>query len=450
MSGTDVAERPSVVARGAGGRRERRWPFVLVPALLALAGGLGVGLAPAVAGPVLVGVLALAVMLTRLEVALSLVVAASLFEDYLALVDPRIMKLLALLAFASWLVRRATGRLHGGPRTKALAAAGLLGVALLASAALNGTPDGGEVLLRWVGFLVLLLVLVDTMRAGRLAPRTLARVYVAASAVAAAAGIVSYTIGLDRRVGGPIGDPNDFAFFLLAALPLSLAVRRRGWRPSGWDLATVLITVALLGTFSRGALIGLAVVLLVAVLARQITLQQLTGLAGVLLVLAALVAAMFPDLVAESLRQKDAVADENITERLQLWQAAGEMALDAPLLGQGPGSFGAEHARWLEQLPVSATSDLDVAHQTYLEVAAEVGFIGLTAFLALLVAGLRGAWRAWRRDEDGLASAVFSALVGTIVAAVFLSEQFFLPLWLLVALGAVLLVDEPSPPAPED
>ncbi len=435
----------------------RQWPLVLVPALLAVAGGVAVGLAPELVGPVLVAGLALVVMLTRLEIALSVVVAASLFEDYLAVVDPRATKVLAALAVGSWLVRRSRGRLHRGPRTKALAAAGVLAVALLASTAVNGAPDGGAVLVRWAGFLALLVVLVDTMRAGRLAPVTLARVYVGASAAAALAGILSYTLGLDRftdgldrRVAGPIGDPNDLAFFLLAALPLALVVRRPGWRPGVWDLATVLIAIALLGTFSRGALIGLVVMLVVAALARQISLQQLTGVLGSLLVLTALVVALFPDLVTESLTAKDAVADQNIAERLQLWEAAGEMTLDAPLLGHGPGSFGVEHERWLEQLPVSATSDLDVAHQTYLEVAAEVGVVGLAAFVALLVAGLRGAWRAWRRDGSPLASAVFSALVGTMTAAFFLSEQFFLPLWLLVALGAVLLVDEPPGPEPED
>lgn len=426
----------------------RQWPLILVPALLAVVGGAAVGLAPGLAGPFLVGLLALVVVLTRLEIALSLVVAASVFEDYLAILDPWATKVLTALAVGSWLVRRARGRLHSGPRTKALAAAGLLAVALLASTVVKGAPDGGDVLLRWAGFLTLFLVLVDTMRAGRLDPFTLARVYVGSSAVAAGAGILSYTLGLDRRVSGPIGDPNDFAFFLLAALPLGLAVRRPGWRPGAWDVATVLIAIALLGTFSRGALVGLVVMLLVAVLVRQVSLQQMTGLLGALLVLAALVGALFPDLVTESLTAKEAVAYQNVAERLQLWEAAGEMVLDAPLLGQGPGSFGVEHERWLEQLPVSATSDLDVAHQTYLEIAAEVGLVGLAAFVAMLVAGMRGAWRAWRRDRSGLASAVFSALVATTTAAFFVSEQFFLPLWLLVALGAVLLVDEP--PEPED
>jgi putative inorganic carbon (HCO3(-)) transporter len=465
MSGTDaevttepdtagVPERPPAEATTGA---TRQWPLVLVPALLAVVGGAAVGLAPELVGPLLVAVLALVVMLTRLEIALGLVVAASLFEDYLAVLDPRATKVLAALAVGSWLVRRSRGRLHSGPRTKALAAAGVLAVALLASTAVNGVPDGGAVLVRWAGFLALLVVLVDTMRAGRLAPITLARVYVGASALAALAGIVSYTLGLDRftdgldrRVAGPIGDPNDLAFFLLAALPLSLAVRRPGWRPGVYDVATVLITLALLGTFSRGALVGLVVMLVVAVVARQVSLQQLMGVLGSLLVLTALVVGLFPDLVGESLTAKDAVADRNVAERLQLWEAAGEMALDAPLLGQGPGSFGAEHERWLEQLPVSATSDLDVAHQTYLEVAAELGLLGLAGFVGLLIAGLRGAWRAWRRDGSALASAVLAALVGTMTAACFLSEQFFLPLWLLVALGAVLLVDETPDPEPED
>ena len=63
----------------------RQWPLVLVPALLAVVGGAAVGLAPELVGPLLVAGLALVVMLTRLEIALGLVVAALAVAVWLGL-----------------------------------------------------------------------------------------------------------------------------------------------------------------------------------------------------------------------------------------------------------------------------------------------------------------------------------------------------------------------------
>ncbi len=54
---------------------------------------------------------------------------------------------------------------------------------------------------------------------------------------------------------------------------------------------------------------------------------------------------------------------------------------------------------------------------------------------------MRGGWDvAWGAScpTSRLGAAVASGLLGTSVAACFVTEQFFLPLWLLVALGGVL------------
>ena len=119
-------------------------------------------------------------------------------------------------------------------------------------------------LLRYAGFLAVLFVLADALRGG-LRPERLAQVYVAACAVAAVCGLLTFAVGADRRVGGPIGDPNDFAFFLLPAVALGLAVRRTTRRRWPWDVATVVVLVAILGTLSRGALVGLAAMAVLAV-----------------------------------------------------------------------------------------------------------------------------------------------------------------------------------------
>ncbi|MBC9735626.1 O-antigen ligase family protein [Nocardioides marmotae] len=432
--------------------RPRAVGTFVVPLLVAALGGFAVGFAPQPAvllGTALVVGIAL---LVRLEWAALAVVASAVFEDYLALVDPRATKVLAAVLLASWLVRRSRGPLRGAThplagarspgRTAVLGAILVLVVVLLAATALhpNG-PAGAAVLLRWAGFVVVLLVLVDAMR-GPLAPRTVAGVYVLSCTAAAVCGMVAYLLGADRRVGGPIGDPNDLGFFLLAAIPLAIALRAGARRRWVHDLAVALMLAAVLGTLSRGALLGLGVAVLVALLTRQVTWRAVLALGVAGLTTVALALSLFPQLVEVSLDQKGVVADQNVSERLDLWESAGRMTLQAPVLGHGPGSFALEHRDHLDRLPDAVDHDLDVAHNTYLETSAEVGLLGLAAFLGLLGAGYLAARSGWRARRDRLAGGVGVALAGTAVAAVFVTEQYFLPLWLLCALGAALAREE--------
>lgn len=424
--------------------RPSAWRAFALPVLVAAVLGLAVGV-NTVWTAVLVCVLGgAAAMLIRLELAVMVVVAASVFEDYLALATPLASKALAVVLVGSWLVRRGWGRLHGGPRSPViLAALGFTVALLLATLAHNNGSAGVDVLLRYAGFLAVLAVLTDTMRGG-LAPETVARVYVASCTVAAVCGMLTFAFAADRRVGGPIADPNDFAFFLVAAVPLVLALRTRAQRTWVYDVALGVILLATLGTLSRGALVGLAAMLVLAILTRAISLRAALG---VLVAVSAIVGATittFPEAVQTSLYQKADVAEQNVSERLDLWRAATAMTTDNPVLGRGPGGFGLYQQDYRDRLPDDVTHRLDVAHNTYLEISAELGIVGLAAFLLLLALALLSAWSRWRRDGERLAAAVCVALGGACVTAAFLTEQYFLPLWLLIAMAAALAHPPPS------
>ena len=383
-------------------------------------------------------------LLVRLDWAALAVVTAAVFEDYLALIDPSITKGLALLLVGAWLVRRGWRRLYEGPRSAVLVAGmAFLAAVLLAALVHNNGSAGLDVVTRYVGFLAVLGVLVDTMRGG-LSPTRVARAFVLSCTGAAVCGLVAYALDVDRRVGGPIGDPNDFAFFLVAALPLSLVLRRFARRPWLYDLASGVLVVAAFGTLSRGSFVALAVMLVVALVTGAISARAtLVALVGATTVVVIAIGAM-PSLVGESLDQKAAVADENVTERLQLWDAASNMTLDSPVVGLGPGSYALFHDDYRDRMPDDATEQLDVAHNTYLEIAAELGLVGLAAWVVLLGTALLGVRRRFRRDHDSLSGAVLVSLVGAAVGSLFVTEQYFLPLWLLMALAAVLTNQAPS------
>jgi putative inorganic carbon (HCO3(-)) transporter len=400
--------------------------------------GLLAGFAPQLALLALVGGAAAVALLLRVEWAALAVVGSAVFEDYLVLVDPRAIKALAAMLLGAWLLRRCRGALHrAGPSPVLLCTVAFV-VVLLAAAALHPNGLAGlDVLLRYAGFLAVLGVLTDCMRGG-LAPARVARVYLLSCTVAAVCGIVTYFLGVDRRVGGPTEDPNDFAFFLLAALPLAFALRGSARRPWLYDLAAGVVLLALLGTLSRGALVGLVVMLVAALLMGLVRLRVALGFAVLMAAGVLVVLGVFPQLVDTSLSQKDHVAAQNVSERLHLWQAASRMTVENPVLGLGPGSFSLDHLEYVDSLPIDINHDLDVAHNTYLEISSETGFLGLAAFLAILVAAYAGARSCWRSSGQVLGAAVCVAMLGTAAAAAFVTEQYFLPLWLLAALGAGL------------
>jgi putative inorganic carbon (hco3(-)) transporter len=406
---------------------------IVVPLLVAALLGVAAGFAPL---PVLLGLLALAAcaaVVLRLDWVALVLVVVSVFEDYAVRAEPGAVKGLAVLLVLAWVVRRCRGRLYDGPRSPVLVAAlGFAVVLLLATALHNNGQAGLDVLLRYAGFLAVLFVLADAMRGG-LRPDRLARVYVAACAVAASCGLLTFAVGADRRVGGPIGDPNDFAFFLLPAVALGIAVRRTTQRRWPWDLATVVVLVAVLGTLSRGALVGLAAMVVVAVLTGMVRLRSAVALTSVVAVVTGLVALTFPALVSVSLQQKDFVARQNVSERLDLWHAAAAMTVEHPVLGMGPGAFALRHGDFLTSLPDDVNHPLDVSHNTWLELSSELGVLGLLAFLAMLAVAFGQAWPVRRRDP--VAAAVCAGLVGTAAAATFVTEQYYLPMWLLCALA---------------
>jgi O-antigen ligase len=321
-----------------------------------------------------------------------------------------------------------------------VALAGITMVAVVLASTIvhsNGTI-GAEVLARYLSFLGALIVLVDLMYED-LPVRRVAAVFVGSCAAAAVVGLAGF-IGGNPRVAGPLGDPNDFAFFMVAALPLALVLRRAARRPVLWDLAAVVIAGATVGTLSRGALAAVVAMIAYAVIAGVIRPRVVGAILAALVVLFAVIAVSDPGIIENSLTQKENVASQNIDERLIRWRVTAEMTVDHPVIGIGPGGFKLHYDDYVDPAESDVLHQLDVAHETYLEVSAELGLVGLVVFLAVLGYGFGGSRRRslLPGPYQALAGGVCASLVGTVVAAVFLTEQYYLPLWLLAAFGAAL------------
>ena len=414
--------------------RRPRWPAALA-LMAAVALPAAVVRAPLLSVAALVAAVGAAFLLLRLEAAVLLFVGLAPFEDYAAAISGASVKLAGLLLFGAWGLRLLADRSRTRLRHPAVRGAVALLLVVLASAVLHANPPAGpSVVIRYVSFIGAFVVLVDVMRS-TLAPRRVAEVYVLSCAAAAVCGLVESVVFGEYRAAGPLGDANDFAFFLVAAVPVALSLRP-GRR---WVVCAALCLAGVAGSLSRGGALAIVVVTLWAVMVRHIRPRTAAWSAAFVAVALVMVGLLVPALVSEKLDAKNKVASTNVDERTIRWLVSAEMAADQPLLGIGPGGFVTQYDRYVGDRDTNPEHDLAVAHQMYLEVAAELGFLGLAAFLFIGIT----AWRSAGRTRDrALAAGTRGAMLGMAVAAVFLTEQYYLPVWLFPAMAVALELRE--------
>jgi putative inorganic carbon (hco3(-)) transporter len=248
--------------------------------------------------------------------------------------------------------------------------------------------------------------------------------------------------GYVYRANLAYGDPNQVAFMLATTLPLTFWLLRERWlvRPLVAAMIVV-ISLAIIFTYSRSALValGAGIVWLMIIDRKRIPLLAAAGVATVL-------AGFFfvqssPSnafRVQEGLRAKEKVADYNVHTRLGAWDAAITLAIENPLVGIGPGNFAYHYGRITDTPP--GAEPLGVVHNAYLDVAAELGLVGLGLFLTYLVLSFARLTTAHREGSGlpGFASAVQVSLVIAATGALTLSEQYSAQFWLLGGLATAL------------
>ncbi len=236
-------------------------------------------------------------------------------------------------------------------------------------------------------------------------------------------------IRIEGLVGGMFGNPNDLATALAILTPLgiTLALTHKGISPPFYLVCTAIMACAVISTFSRAGFLGLILTTFVMLWkfgrgkrVRTIFMAAIVFGAGFVLVpggYAGRVATIFsPD--------DDRTGSAN--QRSGLMLRAAEIALRRPIVGIGMGNFylysDSEHA----------------AHNAYLEVAAELGGVGLIAYLILILAPLRmlrriedetaGSTNLKDRELHYLTIGIQAAMLAYIMRSFFASIQY---LWYL-------------------
>jgi probable O-glycosylation ligase (exosortase A-associated) len=260
-------------------------------------------------------------------------------------------------------------------------------------------------------------------------------------------GLFTILQGGVNHVLGPansfIADNNALALALCMTLPLMRYLQlHSAWKFVRFGLAaSMLLTgIAVLGTYSRGGLIALAVV------SAALFVKSRGRLAVLFVVIAVGFTAyhFMPSSWTERMGTlQDAKQTSSGETRIQSYGFAVNVALHRPLLGGGLNVY-QSGSMWQSYGPEGAIPR--AIHSIYFRALGEQGFPGLALFLALLFVSWRNSSRVRKRTRQiseekwafDLASMLQVSLVAFMAAGTFLPMTYFDLAYQVMALCAVL------------
>jgi len=262
-----------------------------------------------------------------------------------------------------------------------------------------------------------------------------------------------------KRVTGGLSESNWFAYTLVAVLPVNLYLFFRFAGPVARLLilsAATLQSIGIVLSFTRSAVIALAVSVLYLLIRKRIPIKPLL-LAGVL------VAGGFTLWNPAGLERLYSVqyASEGSTPlRTYLFLGGAALVRERPITGFGYNQFGPNFMHWLDvnsDIPVSvlqwqesveervATGEEQLEwimpHNTVLQVWVEFGLLGLLGFGGIVIFIFRDLWEARRFSDPSrqlLADCLVAASLGFVVCAMFGHLALAKMVWLLAGYAAAL------------
>jgi len=265
-----------------------------------------------------------------------------------------------------------------------------------------------------------------------------------------------------HRVWGPvgsiIGDNNHLALAMVMLLPVVAYLCKYSEKQIvriSFMVVFGLLLTAVLGTYSRGGLIGLTTILFLLALRSEKRVLIIFVIAPLTLVMAM---SFLPDAWFSRMDTiQSADEDASFMGRVIAWKMSALIAMDHPFFG---GGFHAvqDNAVWFDYMQVFSrlsyipTPDPDpimahAAHSIYFQVLGDQGFLGLFIFLLLLFCAMNNLRKtmiltkkkpeyAWAYD---LALVLNMSLLAYMVTGAALGMAYFDFAYALIAISVVLL-----------
>jgi len=287
--------------------------------------------------------------------------------------------------------------------------------------------------------------------------KTLLGCYIFTSGVLSIFGILQHftTIGLDKKfivkyssgykvvkIATTMHNPNAYAAFLILIIfpVIMLTIYEKNKKiKSVYGIISTLIFVNIVMTYSRNALLGFCIGAVVLCVLYSYKLIIAFGGVGIM--------ALFMPSVFDRLRDLTNIVQNE--SRIKLWKTAIMMIKEHPILGVGNGNFISRYDEYINKykgLSYNAYTRYP-AHNSYLKIQSELGIIGITSFLAILVTTLFRVKKLFTITNDKFLKAFYMGVFASMIAFYFMNisdNLFFVPkattyFWFLVATAESIL-----------
>ena len=257
-------------------------------------------------------------------------------------------------------------------------------------------------------------------------------------------------------ITGGAYDPNDTALQFLLALPFVVWKYRssKGFSKVLTAFISLILIIGIVDTQSRGGFLGLLAV--AALISLQIKRIEKGGLPKVLVPLLAIGVIIYYfggttylDRVSTILHPSNDYNVTSQTGRIDIWKRGIDMMLNNPLLGVGVAGFVSADGR----LYAGAGARWNAAHNSFVQIGAELGFPGLIAFCFLIWSSIKKvreilvANREANLDNFKIITSysIIGSWAGFIVSGFFLSAAYTSYLFFLIALSmAFISLEKPN------
>ncbi len=400
--------------------------------------------------------------LTRWAVAAAVFLAISKFHGYISVLAViRAPMLLSVTALILLFLDRGPWRPGDLTRHWIPKATGLLALIALGSIPF-GIYQGksldtfNEVLSRTLLIALMVWAVARTEKGALFITRTLTLSIIVAAMLAFILGREDNT---GRLAGGYSYDPNDIALMGVTGIPLVIwwALDKRNKYRFLILAALPLLFQVVIKSQSRGGFLGLLAMTAGFLLIGLGPVDKRVKKAGI--VVGLLIVMTIPFFPTSYLTQMKTITSDDdynqtsISGRKEVWKRGFGYALERPLFGVGLGNFASAEGRSdvsTERAEQNKGFKWSTAHNSYILVLAELGFIGGSCFAILIFGSIIALFRHHRAGsrKDLLPPFFALAMIGFAASAFFLSWAYYDMTWALIATaGAILVRREGTTPA---
>ena len=221
-----------------------------------------------------------------------------------------------------------------------------------------------------------------------------------------------------RRLSASMHNPNDFSSYLVTVIPLAVSMALyylKGKKKLLLGLVWLIAFFCMFQTYSRGAILAFTIVMVLFSIIKKDK-RLAAALLAMLLILPFLLPRSVVNWSVTHLNPYEFFVE--VGGRRWHWQAAINMIKTHPFLGVGTNTFSINYESYkIAADPLTGW----YAHNAYLQLAAEIGILGLAIFLLMLLVVIRNWWRHYKgvrvSDFQAISLGIFGGFISYLIAS---------------------------------